>query len=213
MTDQRTSTCIRILVADDNALTRLGIVTMLRLERGFEVVGEASDGAKAITSYRELRPDVLVLDLRMPVLDGVQVTSDLCREDPAARVLVLSHYDGDEDIFRALRAGAKGYLTKEVGGEELVNAVRTVAAGGRYMVPEVANRLAERVLQPSLTVREQQVLEEMARGFTNKQIAESLTMSDRTVGTHVSQILSKLGAKTRTEAVTVGMQKGLLKRG
>lgn len=211
MSEQPTNP-IRILVADDNALTRLGVVTMLRSEADFTIVGEAADGARAVTLYREVTPDVLVVDLRMPALDGVQVTAEICRHDPNARVLVLTHYDGDEDIFRALRAGARGYLTKEVGGEELVAAVRVVAGGGRYMPPDVASRLAERVLQPSLTVREQQVLEQMAVGLTNKQIGEKLEMSDRTVGTHVSQILAKLGAKTRTEAVTVGSQRGLLTR-
>jgi two-component system NarL family response regulator len=201
---------VRILVADDNALTRLGIVTMLGTEHGFEVVGEAPDGAKAVSLWNALRPDVAVVDLKMPAFDGVQVVAQICRTHPDAKLLVLTHYDSDESLFQALRAGAKGYLTKECGGEELVAAVRTLAQGGRHLGPEHASRIAGRMTQPSLTAREHEVLGHMAVGLTNKQIGEKLSMSERTVGTHVRQILAKLGAHNRTEAVALGRQRGLI---
>lgn len=205
-----TRTRTRVLVADDNRLTRLGIVTVLELHDDLEVVGQASDGAQAVTMWRECRPDVLVVDLKMPHLDGVQVTAQLCKDDPNARILVLTHYDGDENIFQALRAGARGYLTKDIEGNELVEAIRALAAGGRFIPPEIASRVAERAARPELTPREQQVLERMAVGLTNKEIAQELDISDRTIGVYVGNILSKLEAKTRTEAVTVARKRGLL---
>ncbi|MDX2019338.1 MAG: response regulator transcription factor [Deltaproteobacteria bacterium] len=200
----------RVLVADDNRLTRLGIVTVLELHDDLEVVGQAADGAQAVTMWRELKPDVLVVDLKMPHLDGVQVTTQLCKDDQNARILVLTHYDGDENIFQALRAGARGYLTKDIEGNELVEAIRALAAGGRFIPPEIASRVADRANRPELTPREQQVLERMAVGLTNKEIAQELDISDRTIGVYVGNILSKLEAKTRTEAVTVARKRGLL---
>jgi two-component system, NarL family, response regulator len=200
----------RVLVADDNRLTRLGIVTVLELHDDLEVVGQAVDGAQAVTMFRDLKPDVLVVDLKMPHLDGVQVTTQICKDDPAARILVLTHYDGDENIFQALRAGARGYLTKDIEGNELVEAIRALAAGGRFIPPEIASRVAERATRPELTPREQQVLERMAKGLTNKEIAQGLDISDRTIGVYVGNILAKLEAKTRTEAVTVATKRGLL---
>jgi len=204
------STKIRVLVADDNRLTRLGIVTMLRMHEELEVVGEAADGVEAVAKYRTLRPKVLVVDLKMPHLDGVQVTAQICREFPDAQILVLTHYDGDENIFQSLQAGARGYLTKETEGDELVTAVKTLAAGNKHIPPELASRVAERRGHLELTPREQQTLEGMARGLTNKEIGNELKLSDRTVGIYVANILAKFNAKTRTEAVTLGRKRGFL---
>jgi two-component system NarL family response regulator len=204
---------IRVLVAEDNALMRLGIVTMLRTQPDIDVVGEAPDGARAIALARQLRPDVLLLDLKMPTLDGVQVIANLCGASPEARILVLTHYDAEEDIFRAVRAGARGYLTKDAQGEQIVEAIRTVHAGGRYLPAEIAGRLAERMSQPSLSPRELQVLEHVARGLTNREIARELSLTEKTAGAYVGNVLAKLGASTRTEAVAIGRERGLLPRG
>lgn len=209
MTEQNT---VRVLVADDNRLVRIGIVALLRTEPGFEVVAEASDGAEAINLFRQHSPDVLLLDLHMPVLDGTQVIAQLQRGDKDARILVLTHYDGEEDVFRAMEAGARGYVTKDLPPEEIVKAVREVAKGGHFMPSQMIGRLAERMNQTALTRREQQVLQGLARGSTNRQIAVELEISEKTCGIHVGNILAKLDAHTRTEAVDIAYRRGLLHR-
>jgi two-component system NarL family response regulator len=203
---------IRVLVAEDNFLTRFGTVMLLKTQADIEVVGEAADGARAVSMYRELQPDVMLLDLKMPVMHGVQVIASVLREAPAARILVLTFYDGDEDIFKAIKAGARGYLTKEVHGEQILAALRAVHAGERYMPAEIASRLADRMQQPSLTAREQDVLELMFKGRTNREIARDLELSEKTAGFYVGNILAKLGAKTRTEAVSIALQRGIISR-
>ena len=202
---------IRVAVAEDNRLMRLGIVALLKTQTDFLVVGEAEDGAQAVNLFRAHKPDVFLIDLRMPVLDGVQVTTEILRSDPEAHILVLSHYDGQEDIFRAVKVGARGYLTKEHPPSEILNAIRIVHDGGRYLPSSIAERLNNRMLQPELTAREQQVLERLALGMTNKQIGEELTMAHKTCSIHVSGVLGKLGAHTRTEAVAIAQQRGLIK--
>jgi DNA-binding NarL/FixJ family response regulator len=201
---------VRVLVVEDNQLMRIGIVSLLRSQGDVEVVGEACDGVEAINRYRALRPDVVLLDLRMPTLDGVQVATALLREDPGARLLVLTHYDGDEQIFQAMRAGARGYLTKESPGGEVLAAVRAVHAGLRYLPPAIAARLAARDEVHVLTARERQVLAAMAEGLANQDIAARLGVSVRTVAIFVRNVLWKLDAKSRTEAVAVARRRGLV---
>jgi two-component system NarL family response regulator len=206
-----TSAKIRVLVAEDSPVTRLGVSTLLRTEPDIEVVAEAENGADAVRLFRQMRPDVVLLDLRMPELDGVQATEQMRREDPAARVLVLTNYDGDEVIFQALKAGAAGYLTKGVRGPELITAIRQVHAGDRYLPPGVAGRLADRMMAPSLSPREVQVLEKIYEGLTNKEIAEALHISLKTASMFVSKILLKLDVRSRTEAVAVALRRGILR--
>lgn len=202
---------IRVAVAEDNRLMRLGIVALLKTQRDFLVVGEAEDGVQAINLFRSQQPDVFLIDLRMPILDGVQVTTEILRGYPKAHILVLSHYDGQEDVFRAVEVGARGYLTKEHPPGEILNAIRIVHDGGKYLPSSIAERLSDRRLQPELTPREQQVLERLALGLTNKQIGDDLSMAHKTCSIHVSGVLGKLGAHTRTEAVAIAQKRGLLK--
>lgn len=205
------TTPIRVLLVDDNQLTRIGLSTVIGTQPDMTVVGEATDGARGVSLYASLGPDVGVIDMRLPVLDGVQVIESIRRTAPAARLLVLTHYDGDENIFRAMRAGALGYLTKEAPGEEILTAIRTVHRGERYLPPHIARQLAERTLHAELTARELQVLERMAAGASNRDIAQSLAISERTVATYASNVLAKLGARSRTEAAAIAQQRGLLR--
>ncbi|MDX2023178.1 MAG: response regulator transcription factor [Deltaproteobacteria bacterium] len=202
--------CIRVLIADDNVIARAGIKALLLVQDGISVVGEADDGVRAVEQYRALLPDVLVVDMRMPRLDGAAVASAVLREFPAARILVLTHYDGEETVMLALRAGVHGYLTKDTGGPDLVHAIRAVHGGQRYLPPSVEQRLSTHLTLPALTLRERQVLEAIYHGFTNKQIATKLGVTERTAGFHVGGLLAKLGAKTRTEAVAIALNRGLL---
>jgi DNA-binding NarL/FixJ family response regulator len=204
---------IRLLLVEDNFYTRLGTAAFLRGQPGIQVVGQAEDGDCALTLFAQLAPDVTVVDLRMPRMDGVQLIGALRARAPEARILVLTHYQGDENIFQALKAGASGYLTKETPGEELLAAVRAVAAGQRFFPPEIAQRIASAATRPQLTRREQQVLEQIADGASNRETAASLGISDRTVGLYVSSILSKLGARSRTEAVSIAVHRGILQSG
>ena len=206
MSDPRT----RILLVDDHAVVREGLVSLLQRQSDLQVVAEAADGASAIRLYREHRPDLVVLDLRLPDMDGVEVTSAIRAEFPQARLLVLSSFDGDEDIYRALKAGARAYVLKDSTREELLAAVRTVAAGQRSLSAAVAERLAERVTGSELTARELAVLRQIVNGRSNKQIASVLSISEGTVKTHVKSILAKLGVEDRTEAAVLALRRGLV---
>jgi len=206
------ATPIRILVAEDNHLTRTGTVTLLESQADLQVVAEAENGAQAIERFKEHRPDVTVADLRMPLFDGIQVVAAIVGIDAKARVLMLTHYDGSEDVFRALEAGAAGYITKEIRGEELINAVRRVHAGERYTPAHIKERLAEHAARPRLSPREAQVLERIYEGMRNVDIAADLEIGEKTVIMYVSNILSKLGVKSRTEAAKVALEQGLLPR-
>jgi DNA-binding NarL/FixJ family response regulator len=203
-------TPIRVLIVEDNFYTRFGTQAFLRAQPGIEVAGEAANGQQALALFDQLRPDVVVVDLRMPEMDGVLLTASLCRRSPDVRVLVLTHYQGDEDIAAALRAGARGYLTKEAPGSELVRAVHTLHAGARYLPPEIVSRLTSRDTFPSVTRRERQVLQQIAEGASNRDISRALTLSERTVGVYVSRILSKLDAQSRTEAVAIAFRRGIV---
>ena len=209
---------IRILVADDHPIVRDGLVAILSTQADFEVVGEAADGAEAVRQVQTLTPDVMLLDLGMPELDGVEVLKRLRAESAATRVIVFTAFDTDERILDAVQAGAQGYLLKGAPRDELFNAVRVVQAGGSLLQPIVASRLMRRVSEGRaaqdaaelLTGRELEVLRLLAQGQQNKEIAAQLVISERTVKFHVSSILGKLGAGNRTEAVRVAAQQGLV---
>lgn len=201
---------IRVLIADDHPVARKGVASLLTASANVDVVGEASNGAQALALYQTLKPDVVVTDLRMPLLDGVALTRALLSFDNQARVLIFTHYDGDEQVLQALRAGARGYLTKDADGSVLIDAIATLAKGGRYVPAEIAGRYAEIVSRPALSPRERETLALMAQGLTNPQIATQIGISERTVALHVGNVLAKMGAKTRTEAVTLGARSGVL---
>lgn len=200
----------RILVVDDHAVVREGLVALLQRQSDLQVVAEAADGASAIRLYRQHQPDMVVLDLRLPDLDGAEVTAAIRAEFPQARLLVLSSFDGDEDIYRALKAGARAYVLKDSSREELLAAVRSVAAGQRRISGPVAERLAERVEGSELTTRELAVLRQIVSGRSNKQIATVLAISEGTVKTHVKSILAKLDVADRTEAAVAALRRGIV---
>lgn len=201
---------LRIILADDHFIVRSGLVALIDSEPDMEVVAQATDGAQAIEAYSRLQPDVLLVDLRMPVVGGNQVIETIRRDFPAAHILVLTAYNGDEDIHKSLASGACGYLLKSSTGDDLIPAIRTVAAGGRWIPRDVASRLAVRRDYGSLTQREIEVLREIARGRANKEIAGSLAISENTVKDHLKSILAKLQVAARTEAVTVAVQRGII---
>ena len=201
---------IRVMVVDDQAVVRQGIVALINTVADMTVVAEARDGQEAVELFRAHRPDVTLMDLRMPVVGGVEAITRIRREFPGARVIVLTTFDGDEDIYRSLQAGAQGYLLKDMFFDELEEAVRKVHAGARRIPTVVAERLAERMAGEVLTGREVQVLELIVRGKSNKEIGTLLHISEATVKSHINNILSKLGVSDRTQAATTALQRGLV---
>lgn len=202
---------IRILVVDDHFMVRLGLVGAISAEPDIEVVGEASNGAEAISLFDSLQPDVTLMDGILPDIHGVEVTRRILERHPDARIILVSINETAEDIHRALEAGAWGYIPKSAEKDAIVQAIRTVADGDQFLSPVLSLRLAERDLQPLLSVRETQVLSLIATGMANKQIASQLALGEATVKTHVRHILEKLGAPDRTRAVTLAMERGLLR--
>jgi len=202
---------LRILIVDDHFMIRMGVVSALARERDMEVVGEARTGREALALFEKLRPDVTLMDGRLPDIHGVEVTRRIVAAHPDARVLMVSIDDTAEDIHRALEAGALGCLAKASEKGEMVAAIRTVAAGERCLSPEFAHKLADRNLFVPLSDRELEVLRLVAQGKTNKAIAGELGMGDATVKTHLSHALWKLGAQDRTRAVTLAIERGLLR--
>jgi DNA-binding NarL/FixJ family response regulator len=203
---------IRVLIADDHEVVREGLVAMIDRQADMRVVAQAADGIAAVRLWGEQRPDVALLDLRMPGLDGVGVIGRVRELDPAARILILTTYDGDEDIYRGMRAGAKAYLLKDAPREQLLDCIRAVHAGDTYVPPDVAAKLAAQAAGERLTDRELEILTLMAVGGTNKMIARKLDIGEGTVKTHVKSVLSKLGANSRTEAAAVAARRGLIER-
>jgi len=201
---------IRILVADDHNVVRQGLVALIKTVSDMTVVAEAADGLQAVELFRKHRPDVTIMDLRLPVMSGVDAITHIRREFPSARILVLTTFDGDENIFRALQAGAKGYLLKDMFGDELMEAIRGVHAGKTRIPAPIAQRLAERMGGPSLTNRELEVLKLIVSGKSNKDIGSELSISEATVKTHINNILSKLGVSDRTQAATTALQRGIV---
>lgn len=200
---------IRILLADDHPPLRAGLAAILNSQSDLKVVAEAGCGREVVESAETA--DVYILDLRMPDGDGIQTIKELIARDPGTRVLVLTTYDNEEDIFRALEAGARGYLLKDTTSEELVAAVRQIHEGGRYLPQAVASRLADRLIRPSLTPRELDVLRLVSRGRTNKEMASAMFISEETVKTHMKSLFQKLDVHDRAEAVSVSLQRGIIR--
>jgi two-component system NarL family response regulator len=201
---------IRILVAEDHLVARVGVSTIVNMQPDMTVVAEASNGQQAVELFRKHRPDVTLLDLRMPGMGGVEAATAIRAEFPSARMIALTTYGGDEDIRRALSAGVLAYLTKDVLHDELLKAIRAVYEGRTYLPAAVAAALAAQLPRPDLSAREVQVLELIVRGLANKQIAYTLNIAEHTVKNHVKNILSKLGAQDRTQAATAAIQRGII---
>lgn len=215
---------IRILIADDQAVVRAGLRMILEAQDDLEIVGEATDGAEAVEAVRTLRPDVALMDIRMPTLDGIEATRRIASSSLSTRVLVLTTYGLDENVYDALKAGASGFLLKTDSPERLIDAVRVVAAGEALLAPEITRRLIDRFVAGShptanaseleqLTAREREVLKLLARGRTNAEIAAELYVSEGTVKTHVARILAKLDLRDRTQAVIYAYENGLIQPG
>ncbi len=205
-----TKETIRVLIVEDHNVVRQGLVALINMAEGIQVVGEAADGVEAIAQFRKHQPDVTMIDLRLPKLGGVDVIQRVRSETPNARFVVLTTYDGDEDIYRALKSGAKAYLLKGMTSEELITTIREVAAGKSHIPAAIAERLAERMGTEDLTPREADVLEQIVHGKSNKEIATELDISEATVKTHINSLLSKLGVTDRTQAATAAIRRGLV---
>jgi DNA-binding NarL/FixJ family response regulator len=222
---------LRVVIADDQALVRAGFRMILEADGGVQVVGEAADGEEAVASVRRLQPDVVLMDVRMPLLDGLEATRRIMTDDdgasPSSRVIMLTTFDVDEYVYTALRVGASGFLLKDVSPEQLVAAVRLVATGDALLAPSITRRLVERFARPApaaappdsapelstLTSREREVLVLMARGLSNAELADRLTLSEATVKTHVARILSKLELRDRVQAVVLAYEMGVVTPG
>lgn len=202
---------ISILVAEDHSIVREGLVSLLNYQDDMRVVGQTGNGHEAVRMFEIHRPDILLIDLGLPGMMGADVIAMIVAEHPAARFVVLTTYDGDADIYRALEAGAQGYLLKDCRSEDLLTALREVHAGGTHIPPEVATRLAQRTKGKPLSAREVQVISLMAHGKANKEIAAALAISEGTVKTYALSIFEKLGVVDRTEAVVVAMKRGVLR--
>jgi DNA-binding NarL/FixJ family response regulator len=201
---------IRILSVDDHPLLQEGIAAMIRSQPDMELAGEARSGQDALAKFRETRPDVVLMDLRLPDMNGIDVMIAIRGEFPEARVVVLTTFEGDAEIKRALAAGARGYLLKSMPPRELLDGIRQVHAGKKRIPAEIAARLAEHLSDESLTAREVEVLRQVASGNRNRDIAERLFISEETVKVHVKHIMDKLGANDRTEAVSIAIRRGII---
>ena len=200
-----------VLVVDDHALVRRGVVNIIAHEPDLRVVAEASNGMEALEAYAKHRPDVTLLDLRMPVMEGVEAVRQIRALDPNAKVIVLTTYDTDEDITRALKAGAKAYVLKDITADDLIACIHDVLAGKTYLAPAAAAKLAEGMARVQVTPRELSALRLMADGKSNKEIANTLAISERTVKTHLGHLFEKLGVTSRTEAIKVASRRGLVR--
>jgi two-component system NarL family response regulator len=201
---------MRLLVVDDHFVVRLGLTSALNLEPDMQVVAEASDGRQAIELFRKHKPDITVMDYQLPELNGAEATADICREFPEARIIVLSVYKAEEDVHRAVQAGALAYLPKSSEPEELIEAIRTVHGGGRYFPAAIANVLAGRASRDPLSDREIEVLTMIVRGRSNKEVASELGISENTVKFHTTRIFEKLGVLDRVQAATAAIERGIV---
>lgn len=201
---------IKIMIVDDHPVVREGLSRIIVSESGMEVIAEAGTGAEALTLYRKLRPDIVLLDMRMPEMTGIQTIEAIRKEFTNARIIVLSTYDLEEDIYQSLQAGARGYILKDSPRNELLASIRRVHAGERVIPPNIATRLAERIGGNELTAREFEVLKLIVKGKSNKQIGDDLGISEGTVKSHVNNILDKLGVTDRTQAVSVALKRGIV---
>jgi DNA-binding NarL/FixJ family response regulator len=201
----------RVLLVDDHALLRTGVANIINQEHDLHVVAEAGNGIEALDAYDRHRPDVTLLDLRMPLMEGVEVVRRIRDRDPGARVIILTTYDTDDEISQALKAGAKAYVLKDIGADALVSCIRDVLAGKTYLAPAAAAKLAEGVTRVQLTPRELSSLKLLADGKANKEIASALEISERTVKSHLAHLFEKLGATSRTEAVKIATRRGLVR--
>jgi DNA-binding NarL/FixJ family response regulator len=206
----KSSKPIRILVVDDHFMVRMGLTASLNVEPDMEVVAEVGTGEAALRAYNEHRPNLVIMDVRLPGMSGAEATAAILREFPDACILMLSTHSGEEEIYRAMQSGARGYVLKSVLREDLLRAIREVHEGKRHLDPIVASHLADRVSHRSLTSREIEVLKMVAKGFGNKEIAAVLNIAEVTVKLHVSHVLEKLNVKDRTEAATAAVQRGII---
>jgi two-component system NarL family response regulator len=211
--DAATAAIVRanVLVVDDHALLRTGVANIINQESDLHVIAEASNGLEAVEAFVRYRPDVTLLDLRMPVMEGVEAVRQIRERDPLAKVIVLTTYDTDDDISRALKAGAKAYVLKDISADGLIECIHEVLAGKTYLAPSAAAKLAEGVTRVQLTPRELATLRLMADGKSNKEIANELDISERTVKTHLGHLFEKLGVTSRTEAVKIATRRGLVR--
>ncbi|QLE53174.1 response regulator transcription factor (plasmid) [Nostoc sp. C057] len=204
------STTIRVLIVDDHAIVRKGLATIINRDPEMTVIAQAEDGQQAIALFREYQPDITLMDLRMPKMGGVEAIMAICAEFKQARIALLTTYDGDEDIYRGLQAGAQGYLLKDSKLGELLNAIRAIHNGQKYIPPEVGAKLLQRMTNPELSERELEVLRLMAQGMGNQEIGTALSIGESTVKSHVNRILSKLGVSDRTQAVITAVKRGIV---
>lgn len=201
---------IRILIADDHPVIRNGLTLMVNYTPDMEIIAEVTNGIEAIAQFRRHQPDITLMDLRMPEMGGVDAIVAIQQEFPAARIIILTTYEGDEDIYRGLQSGACGYIFKNVSMEEIVKAIRIVHTGKKYIPPEVGEKLSERMNRPQLSPREHEVLQLVAQGKSNQEIADDLHLSESAIKYHVNNILSKLGVSDRTQATIVAIKRGLV---
>lgn len=202
---------IRVLVAEDHLIARVGVTEVINMQHDMTVVAEATNGEQALELYRKHRPDVTLLDIRMPKLSGLDAAMAIRASDPAARLIALTSYEGEEDIRRALAVGIRAYLTKDVLREELIRTIHAVHAGEVYLPPKIAAVVASQSNRPQLSTRERDVLELIARGLGNKEIASQLEIAEDTVKNHIKSIYSKLGVQDRVQATTLAIQRGLVR--
>jgi len=207
---QKADRAIRILIAEDHLIARVGVKTIINAQPDMKVVAEAANGLQAVELFRKHRPDVSLMDVRMPEMNGVEATQAIRAEFPDAHIIALSTYGGDEDVRRALQAGARAYLTKDVLHDELIRAIHAVHSGGKYLPPGVAAALESSALPAGLSAREAEVLALIVKGYGNKQIAYTLGIAEHTVKNHVKSILSKLSVDDRTQAATAAIQRGII---
>ena len=201
---------IRLLIADDHPVVREGLASILSRMKDMEVVATADNGQTALREFRHLKPDITMMDLRMPVMDGLSATREIRKIDPEARVIILTTYDDNEDIYQTMQAGASAYLLKDCARDALLECIRAVHEGKTIIEPQLATKLISRIKDPDLSPRELEVLRSVAAGLANKEIGAALGITEGTVKSHVSHVLRKLGAESRTEAVRFGLERGLV---